>query len=249
MLVHLKLTTMIDPQAFDDLNHDMEEECYKQRQVLRERKERKIDALIEESKPARNWRRPPPPAGMLHQQLCPNTSGSPPPISNHQEFFPRVINTSNTAFNDEEVRLLGKGLKHALPPHNVEKAITNLVADLSIHPKVEVLAEQCTEAIQSTPIEPIPLPTKRAMKSISQKVKSNDLVVSKADKGNTVVIMNRDEYDRKINDFLNGNNANLVTGFNFSKFNATVRKAISMSTFIIPPLPERSPEGDEPHPP
>ena len=160
-----------------------------------------------------------------------------------------MVNTSNTKFSDVEVQLLEKGLKHALPSNNVQHAITHLVADLSMHVKVEGIAEQCTEAIQSVPMEPIPESTKRVIKSIGRKIKSEDLVVSKADKGNTVVIMQRAEYDNKICDFLNGNKATLVTGFNFSKFNANVRKAISESRFIIPPALKEALKVMNPIPP
>lgn len=129
------------------------------------------------------------------------------------------MNRSNTKFSEEEEELLKEGLFC-----NEEVADTHLVADLSTNVKVEIISDQCIKVIQSTRIEPIPRPTRRVLKSISQKIQSNDLVEAKADKGNTRVILHREEYDSKINDFLRDNNATLDPVFNFSTFNAVIMR-------------------------
>lgn len=46
----------------------------------------------------------------------------------------------------------------------------------------------------------------RIIESISQKVKDNYLVITKADKGNCVVVLNKLDYVTKVETFLNENN-------------------------------------------
>jgi hypothetical protein len=44
------------------------------------------------------------------------------------------------------------------------------------------------------------------MKTIEQKIEHNQLIITKADKGNTLVIIYKDEYNMKIDEFLITNN-------------------------------------------
>jgi hypothetical protein len=44
------------------------------------------------------------------------------------------------------------------------------------------------------------------MKIMQQKIENNQLVIIKADKGNTPVIMYRDEYNKKTDEFIIANN-------------------------------------------
>jgi hypothetical protein len=43
------------------------------------------------------------------------------------------------------------------------------------------------------------------MKNIKQKIENNHLIVRKADKGNTLVIMYKDKYNKKIDEFIIAN--------------------------------------------
>ena len=67
---------------------------------------------------------------------------------------------------------------------------------------------------------------------MQKKFKSESLYVSKADKGNTVVIMKRNEYDGKVLDFLNTNGGKQIQ-FNITKFSKGARKYIDMTNLLL----------------
>jgi hypothetical protein len=51
----------------------------------------------------------------------------------------------------------------------------------------------------------------RTIKSIKQKLTCNQLIVTKADNGNTLVIMKEEDYNNKIEEFINNNNFTKLT--------------------------------------
>jgi hypothetical protein len=174
--------------------------------------------------------------------------------SNNQvrpQFHPRLVNLTDTVFDTAEKTLLEKGLKFALPPppHQRENTITSLVADLSMNVRVESMAEPCGETLSTVPVDTAAQPILRTIKTIKEKIESSNLVISKADKGNSVVVMERLVYDQKMLEFLTNNGGIVNNDFKFSKFNAEVRKVISGSEFIIPPSSKSSLKVMNPIPP
>jgi len=79
-------------------------------------------------------------------------------------------------------------------------------------------------------------------------MKDYSLCIAKADKGNSVVVMDQFTYDRKIFDFINDNNGSIVN-FNFSRFSYSVRKAIVKSEYVIEPCEKRFLISTNPIPP
>jgi hypothetical protein len=49
------------------------------------------------------------------------------------------------------------------------------------------------------------------MKSIKQKIEANHLIITKADKGNTTVILKEKDYDKKVNELIKGNKFTKLT--------------------------------------
>jgi len=52
-----------------------------------------------------------------------------------------------------------------------------------------------------------PKPTRQALKSIKERIFAHKLTLAKADKGDTIVILNEDDYVLKVTNFLQKNNA------------------------------------------
>ena len=87
----------------------------------------------------------------------------------------------------------------------------------------------------------IPKPIFNKITSIRKEIQDNDLILTKADKGNTVVILKRIDYSEKKLEFLSNNNALHDSNFSFSMFNDRVRGTnINSSKLVIPHREKRS---------
>ena len=63
-----------------------------------------------------------------------------------QKFHPRLINYSKIELSKEEEAFLEKGLKHSIQPFNIDNALNNVVANLTlkIYPGVNI-QERCVD--------------------------------------------------------------------------------------------------------
>ena len=122
--------------------------------------------------------------------------------------------------------------KHAILPINPKAAVDNLIADLTVGLRDEYALTQCGTVLKETPIEKIPHNTRSVMKSIQTKIIAEDLCICKADKGNTVVVMNRNEYNTKMMEFIESNKG-VKVNFSITAFNKKVRKCIDNSTYLL----------------
>jgi hypothetical protein len=68
---------------------------------------------------------------------------------------------------------------------------------------------------------------------MKQKLASNQLIVAKADKGNTLIIMKVEEYNNKIEDFINNNNFTKLTCDITNKEQYNIWNSINKSKNII----------------
>jgi len=174
MMIHLKLL-----DYFELMNHirHVHEVCNNLRTENFRNKKRKLECLANQ-----------------HSQ----------PRQPRQPFYPRLINLTNVAFEKRETNLLEKGLKYALLPSNTGSATDVLIAGLTValeretHPPYT----QISAIIKSNPVDQIPTPLTSALKSIKRKIKDNNVCDSKADKGNSVVVMKRSDYNTKVREFI-----------------------------------------------
>jgi hypothetical protein len=73
----------------------------------------------------------------------------------------------------------------------------------------------------------------RTIKSIKQKLTSTQLIVTKADKGNTSIIMKEEEYNNKIEDFISNNNFTKLAHDVTNKQQYNIWNSINKSKNII----------------
>lgn len=212
MMTHLRLAGLVDtPELLSHINA-VDERCRQERDVIRNKKNRKLEALMKEKEKVTKKRSLPAPS-----------------------FPPRVTYLTNTTFTKSEKELLGKGLQFAVPPLNRKKTTDNLLADLTVglSRKNESATIQCAEILTKFPVDSVPRDTRDTIKSLRQKVRDCDLIVTKADKGNCTVVMERADYDQKIMTFINDNDGKLID-FDFCKYSVDVRRCIKDSEVIIP---------------
>jgi hypothetical protein len=136
----------------------------------------------------------------------------------NQSFYPRVINDTDIIFSKQEMAMLQKGLKYNLhsKPKNwlqnlaleEETAIQALpTPDREIYRHTVVNRISTLQKNSSTKSDPkIAQQEERLIKSIKSKINTHNATVTRADKGNSIVILPTDQYDQKLNDFIQNNN-------------------------------------------
>lgn len=156
-------------------------------------------------------------------------------ITNSFPFHNRTINLSNTVFNNVEVSMLDKGLKYSVSPILSEKKIAEFSID------IDILIDKCTEDVgikrilknKSTSIlQKQILSCKKVKKkntdislinNIKKKITSNDLILSKADKGNCIIIMEKTDYINKVESFLYDNDFSQGTALRWNNLYSKIR--------------------------
>jgi hypothetical protein len=134
-----------------------------------------------------------------------------------QNFYRRVVNNTNIPFSKQEMTLLHKGLKYNLHTKShkwlenlaleAETAVSKLpTSDRETYGKV--VAERITTLHQSNkhPTTPKVQQETKTIKSIKSKLKTNNATVTRADKGNTLVILPTEQYKSKMQNFTQANN-------------------------------------------
>jgi len=77
-------------------------------------------------------------------------------------------------------------------------------------------------------------PELEAYFSLKKRFNNEHLVIARADKGETLVLLTRDQYELKMYDFLNSAGASL-TAFSLTKHSMEVRAAIENTRLVFQP--------------
>jgi hypothetical protein len=74
----------------------------------------------------------------------------------------------------------------------------------------------------------------RTLNQIKEKLRSNEAVISKSDKGNSTVILYRKAYHNKVQDFINSNNFIILSKDSTKLFQSRVKATIKGCQLILP---------------
>jgi hypothetical protein len=168
-------------------------------------------------------------------------------------FYPRVNNLSNTTFTKDEISLLNKGLKYNLH-HKPKQWIQTLAmeADTAINllnpheqphmrhmvaQKLQkiILKEQTQTNNKTDHKAKLSKTEKNTTINIKQKIVENNLITTKADKGNTLVIMNKDDYLQKVQNFISKNNFTKAPNNHTTKLHKHINTTINECKITIRP--------------
>lgn len=164
------------------------------------------------------------------------------------QFYPRVVNKTNIKFTDCEMTLLNKGLKYNLSYKNkhwlrnlaleAESAISQLPANeqecvrYQVAQNLQKLYKQDKDKHKTynhkTNSE------KKIINQIITKLEEAKAMITKADKGNSIIIIYTDEYDKKIYSFITDNKFTSTTQDITKKLQRNVRSTINECSTIIP---------------
>ena len=95
------------------------------------------------------------------------------------------------------------------------------------------LVNDCATFLKELQVDSIDSRTHKIVRSISEKIKSNQLVITKADKGQSIVIQNKIDYNKKVDQYLSSSGATNDSSYDFKGYVASVRKAINASGHVL----------------
>ena len=182
---------------------------------------------------------------LKQQQKLKNMEKSHTTTTKHNTNYTRVKNCTNTNFTQDEIQLLSKGLKYNLHYKNkkwietlaleAETAITKLdITEQSYYR--HVIAKQIKDISNNKNTQNANNKNKREWKialNIKRKMLDNKLVITKADKGKTLVIITEEEYQQKIMKFIHENNFTLINKDPTQQYQNNIKQTIKICTNII----------------
>ena len=161
-------------------------------------------------------------------------------------FHPRVVNMTNISFSEPEMALLQKGSKYTL--HNKPKEwIQNFALEaetaISYLPpsEREIYRKMTAEHIDTLQDNNKPPHThnthskSKTIRNIKTKLKENGPMITRADKGNSFVILSTSQYETKIEEFIQTNHFQTSVRDPTKSYQSQVRKVLNSSKTLIPP--------------
>ncbi|XP_072398131.1 uncharacterized protein [Diabrotica undecimpunctata] len=125
-----------------------------------------------------------------------------PPTETHK----LVYNFSNLELNEATTSVLSKGFNFAVAPARipVENIISEVESSITnIPPETAEIIRQDVSQILRTAKPPKRNLTREEKEALRDLQKNKEIIVLPADKGNATVVMNIDDYDKKLTDLLN----------------------------------------------
>lgn len=133
-------------------------------------------------------------------------------FSNHK-FFDRFVNLTNVNFTNTETKLLEKGFNHNIQNNNTVLSFETLGVDTEL--ALKEVPNNTGHKYFATNIlkneflkKSYPKQETKILKDI--KIKTKDVVFTKADKGNTVIAITKNDYIQKTVDFLDPNKYSIL---------------------------------------
>ena len=178
-----------------------------------------------------------------------------------QQFYNRTENLTHINFSNEERALLDKGLQHSIAKPirkwwndtvmETEQAIRKL--DPQIQEPYRIIAAQKLQQIKQRNNTKSRTKTEEkeysTIKSIHKKLNQHNAMITKADKGKTTVIINKEEYNNKVMEFLLENNFKQINKDPTNKYKAQIQKIAKQCETIIPKQVAKDLIPKDPKPP
>ena len=182
----------------------------------------------------------------LNKKLNQLTHGRTDTISGKQKFFHGVTNLSNINFTEDETSMLNKGLKY-----NLGHKHSNWVQNLSLEAECAItllphneqdymrhrVAKQIDKIYTQLPARSTYTPKQakelQITKPIKDKLRNNNATITKADKGNSIVISYLNSYAEKVSNFIHKNGASEAKTNTTVKFQKELKHTLKLCKTVI----------------
>ena len=182
----------------------------------------------------------------LDRKLSQLTQNQKETIKVKQEFFQRITNLTDISFTQEETGLLNKGLNYNLN-HKRKNWIRTLsmeaecAVNLLPYEEQDYVRHRVAKQIEkmyflpntSNRYTPKEAKENNIVKAIKEKLRNSNAIVTRADKGNSIVITYRDNYEKKVNDFIHKNGAEESKNSITTKFQKAIRHTLHECKTLI----------------
>ncbi|XP_071448005.1 uncharacterized protein [Hetaerina americana] len=161
-----------------------------------------------------------------------------------------VVNLTDIHLSDAAISVLSKGLNFAVAPARLpkEELVTEVEYAVRKLPKEE--AEELRGEVSRILLNaktPKPNVTREERKALRDLRTNDDIIITPADKGNAMVLMKKDDYNRKINSLLNDETYSEEKRDPTSRIQKEIKQIITQSS--IPPEERRWIVESAPKPP
>lgn len=150
------------------------------------------------------------------------------------KFYPRVVNLSTIYFAEDEMSVLNKGLKYNLRSNNQKKHLISEILNAetainSLHndDTKNYIRHRLSKKIYSLTNNTKPNSEMKIIKQIKQKLIDENCIISKADKGQTLIIIPKTDYNNKVLDFIKANNITEIDSDPTNKFNTKLKYTLN----------------------
>lgn len=128
-------------------------------------------------------------------------------VNSVSTFNPRVINLTTTVFTDREISLLNQGIKFTPNPINQVENLMELAISANEKLTEPPLIHSVCNKIDNHYVETRPQQNghdkvQTTIRSIKKKIKQDNIIVTKADKSNALVLLDDQAYRTKVDNFL-----------------------------------------------
>lgn len=147
-----------------------------------------------------------------------------------QEF---VVNRSSYTFDQDELELLNKGLKFAMPPtkNQVDEIICDIAANIHVceDPVIDRIELDVANVLSSTQFDNNVLKFKRTI----DKIKEKSVYITKADKSNNIVVQDKRAYDESARALLNGGDYEMLSRNPLNNIVSEVKTTLKFFTAMM----------------
>jgi hypothetical protein len=155
-------------------------------------------------------------------------------------FYTKVKNLTNIEFNDEEIDLLGKSLKYNINLDFKSQEQEDELIDVEV--AIKKMSKEIQDPLRNNFIHELnktDLKIKNpnikikgqkeynCVRTIGQKLSDKEAIITKADKSNTVVIIEKHDYETKVNKFINDNSFMMLNKDPTQEYNKNANTSIS----------------------
>jgi hypothetical protein len=161
------------------------------------------------------------------------------PVGSDNHFGQKIINLSEHTFEANEISLLEKGLKYVPKIPVSIKDIKNFAVDCEIALRKEnagmkhIVAQEMRSQLRDVFKTTRKFPEFDAVNSIKSTLKSENLIIQKADKGNAVVIMKKCDYIEKCNTFIEEHRIEELQSNPTAKFQQECKNSLKSCTILF----------------
>ena len=217
-LLTQKIKGILSNKQFSELNNYVTSKLKNQNKNTERRHQKKLELLKQKDDSNKNTIGPKLTQKFVGNEIADTSNRNLNDLNATIDTTKWVVNLSARLLTEDEISILKKGFKFAVAPQSIP--VSNMLC--AVEKGLEAINDQSIADMARAKITtviknakpPEPNVTPQEMNALKTLRNEKEIVVLKADKGNTTVVMDRAEYNIKMNNLLNDKNTYKKVGNN-----------------------------------